>query len=293
MTPAHRAGVAALLGPPNAGKSTLLNRLLGQKLAIVTARPQTTRSRLLGIWSLPHAQVLLQDTPGLHPGVKPLNRALNALAGEALEDCDVGLLLAEFGRGWSEAHERLWKGLRARGAPVVLVGTKSDAGPRREPPWPQALAGEAAAALRVSAQSGEGLAELEAAVVALLPEAPPFYPPDEISDRPLRFLAAEWVREAAFEELDQELPYELAVEVVEFDESRPGRVRIRAELLVARASQKRIAVGAGGAMVKRIGSRARRELERLLEARVHLELWVKVEPQWARQPKRLKTLGYR
>jgi GTP-binding protein Era len=128
--------------------------------------------------------------------------------------------------------------------------------------------------------------------VALLPESPPFYPEDELTDRPLRFLAAEAVREAAFEILEQELPYRIAVEVTEFDESDPQIVRIRANILVERESQKRIVVGAGGARIKEIGMRARREIERLVGKKVHLALWVKPEPDWARKPKRLKSLGY-
>ena len=134
--------------------------------------------------------------------------------------------------------------------------------------------------------------ELLDAIAARLPESPPLYPSDQLSDRPLRFLAAELVREAAFEALEQELPYALAVEVVEWDEAHPERVRIRANLIVERVSQRRIAIGAGGAMIKRIGSQARRELERLLGRRVHLELWAKVDPRWNRSPNRLKSLGY-
>jgi GTP-binding protein Era len=136
------------------------------------------------------------------------------------------------------------------------------------------------------------MAELLEEIVRRIPEGPPLYPGDEITDRSLRFLAAELVREAAFEELSQELPYALAVEVLEFDESRPDLVRIRADLLLERASQKPIVVGAGGAVIKRIGIRARRQIERLVGSKVHLALWVKIEPKWSRRPKRLKTLGY-
>jgi GTP-binding protein Era len=286
----HRAGVAALLGRPNAGKSTLLNRLLGQKLAIVSARPQTTRSRLAGIASLPGAQVVLVDTPGLHAGTRPLNAAMNDMVEEAAQDCDVALVLVDLARGWEDAHAALWEGLRRRDTPTLLVGTKRDRAPHAA--WPPEELGGAAGALRVSAVTGEGLDALREAVARLLPESPPLYPEDELSDRPLRFLAAELVREAAFGELAQELPYALAVEVVEFDERRADLTRIRADLIVERDSQKRIAVGSGGAVVKRIGIRARREIERLLGRRVHLELWVKVEPGWARSPKRLKSLGY-
>jgi len=285
----HRAGVVALLGRPNAGKSTLLNRLLGEKIAIVTPKPQTTRSRILGILTRPEAQLLFVDTPGLHGGGKTLNLALNAQVAEAAEDCDVALLLVDLGDSFGEDHERLLAGLRARAAPTLVVGAKCDLpdapGLVWPPPGPEP-------ALRVSARSGEGLEALLEAVVERLPLSPPLYPGDTLSDRPLRWLVAEEIREAAFDTLSQELPYALAVEVVEFDESRPELVRIRADLLVERASQKAIVIGRGGAAIKRIGVQARPAIERLLGTRVHLALWVKVEPRWAKRPQRLKELGY-
>jgi GTP-binding protein Era len=283
----HRAGVVALLGRPNAGKSTLLNRLLGQKLAIVTAKPQTTRSRILGISTLPGAQVLWLDTPGLHDSAgRPLNRLLNAIARAAAEDCDLALLLADPVRGLGAELAALGERLVASGKGVLVVGTQADLGPAR--------ADEAAPDLRVSARTGEGLEALLEAVVARLPLAPAYYDdPEQLTDRPLRWLAAECVREAVFEELAQELPYATAVEVESFDESQSDCVRIRAQLLVERASQKGIVIGSGGAQVKRIGVRAREALEALLETRVHLELWVKVEADWSRRRRRLEALGYR
>jgi len=281
----HRAGVVALLGRPNVGKSTLLNRLLGQKLAIVTAKPQTTRSRILGISTLPDAQILWLDTPGLHAGSRPLNRVLNALAESAAEDCDLALLLVDPARGLDPELEGLRARLAVRGAYVRVVATKADL-----PAPPESCAAD----FHVSARTGEGIEPLLAAVVELLPVAPRYYDdPDQLTDRPLRWLAAECVREAVFEELEQELPYATAVEVESFDESRPERVHIRAQLLVERPSQKRIVVGTGGEQVKRIGIRAREALEALLASRVHLELWVKVEPDWPKRKRRLEALGYR
>jgi GTP-binding protein Era len=288
-----RAGFAALLGRANAGKSTLLNRLLGEKLAIATARPQTTRCRLLGI--LPHgaAQILLVDTPGLHGGARRrLDGALNRLVEQAADDCDVGVLLVDPAAGWGPELEALHARLTARRKPVLLVGTKVDLPGAASVAWPPVGAGPVAAALRVSARTGAGIPELLDAIAERLPESPWLYPADEISDRPLRFLAAELVREAAFEALEQEVPYSLAVEVVEWDETREDLVRIRANLLLERESQRGIAIGAGGAMIKRIGTQARRELEQLLGRRVHLALWAKVEPGWSRSEKRLKSLGY-
>jgi GTP-binding protein Era len=284
----HRAGAVAILGRPNAGKSTLLNHLLGEKLAIVTAKPQTTRSRILGILSRPNFQILFFDTPGMHESRKPLNVALNELVESAAADCDLGLLLVDPDAGWGEDHAALHARLRARGCPVIVVATKMDLENRERAEWPPT----APEPRGISAKSGDGVSELLAEIAAQLPESPPHYPEDQLSDRPLRFLAAERVREAAFEELGQELPYALAVEVVEFDEKRSDLVRIRANLLVERRSQKQIAIGKGGQVIKRIGVRARREIEELVGNQVHLELWVKLEPRWAKQPKRLKTLGY-
>jgi len=284
----HRAGVVAILGRSNAGKSTFLNRLLGEKLAIVTSKPQTTRSRILGILSRENFQILFFDTPGVHESAKPLNVALNELVNTAAEDCDLGLLLVDPYAGWGETHAALHAKLTARGCPVIVVATKADLENRKSIEWPPS----APAMRSISAISGEGVEDLVADVAARLPISPSLYPEDQLSDRPLRFLAAERVREAAFEELGQELPYALAVEVVEYDENRPDLVRIRANLLVERRSQKQIVIGKGGQVIKRIGVRARLEIEALVGKRVHLELWVKLEPRWAQHPKRLKSLGY-
>lgn len=287
--PAPRAGVVAILGRPNAGKSTLLNRVLGTKLAIVTPKPQTTRSRILGIYTREHVQILFLDTPGLHRSRKVMNVLLNAQVEEAARDCDVALLLVDLLEAWGEDHAELAAALAARGAPAFAVGTKLDLPGAASAAW---LPAGVDRAFRVSARTGVGIPELLDAIVERLPESPPLYPDSDLSDRSLRFLAAELIREAAFEELAQELPYSLAVEVLEFDEADADLVRIRARLLVERQSQKQIAVGRGGAMIKRIGTRARREIERLVESRVHLDLRVKVEPRWAKRPGRIKALGY-
>jgi GTP-binding protein Era len=278
----HRAGVVALLGRPNAGKSTLLNALLGQKLAIVTAKPQTTRSRILGVLTLPQAQLLLLDTPGLHEAARPLNRALNAIAEEVADDCDVALLLIDPRTPWDAAHAGLRERLERRGTPLLVVATKADLG---VPAPPEAQ-------LAVSATTGAGLDALLASVVARLPESPPLYDPETVTDRTLRFLAAEEIREAIFEELEEEVPYSIAVEIDAFDESRPDGVRIRATLWVERDSQKGIVLGQGGRKIKAIGQRARRAIEVLLGGPAHLSLWVKVDPRWAKKPRRLQALGY-
>ncbi len=292
--PPHRAGFVALVGPPNAGKSTLLNRLLGEKLAIVTAKPQTTRSRILGILHREDAQVMWVDTPGLHASTKKLNVALNAAVDAAMKDSDAALMLVDGTRGCEEAHEQLVAMARAHGTPLLVAATKADLAAKDGVLEEIArVAGiEPGEVLPVSARTGEGVREMLDAVVARLPVSPPLYGPDELTDKPLRFLCAELVREAAFESLGQELPYSMAVEIVSFDESSPERVTIHANLLVERNSQKRIVVGAGGAMIKRIGTRARREIEKLLDGRCHLELFVKVDPRWLKSDRRIESLGY-
>jgi GTP-binding protein Era len=277
----------ALLGRPNAGKSTLLNRLLGQKLAIVTAKPQTTRSRILGILTREDAQLLLLDTPGFHEGGKALNRALHAIVEEVAEDCDVAVILVDPTRGLDAGHAALRERLAARGAATLVVATQCDR------PEAAAAAARLPVDLCISAKTGQGIDALVERLVALVPEGPPFYPPEAVTDRSLRFLAAEAIREAVFEELSQELPYETAVEIEEFDESRGDLVRIRARLLVERDSQKGMVVGRDGRMIKRIGTRARQALEELLGTRVYLELRAKVEPRWSKKPGRLERLGYR
>lgn len=289
---AHRSGLVAILGRPNAGKSTLLNHLLGEKLAIVTAKPQTTRSRILGILTRPEAQLLLLDTPGMHASERALNRALNEQVDEAVADCDVALLLVEPWTGWQEDHAALAERVAARGVPLVCALTKDDAKEAADFEWPPPAPPEARAWLRISARTGEGIPELLDALIAALPEAPPLYPEDQLSDRHVRFLAAELVREAAFETLAQELPYALAVEIVEFDERDPAITRIRANLVLERESQKPIVIGKGGSVIKRIGTQARKQIEALLDNRVHLALWVKIEAKWQKRPNRLKSLGY-
>ncbi len=291
-TTSHRAGFVALLGAPNAGKSTLLNRLLGEKLAIVTAKPQTTRSRILGIWSRPDAQLLLLDTPGLHESSKLLNTALNEVVGEAVDACDVALLLVDRREGWGDVHQGLLNRLAKAGKPCIVVGTKADLGRKPEVAWPPQEAALAAAVMDVSARTGEGVEELALQVVSRLPVSPPLYPEDQLTDRSLRFLAGELVRESAMECLGQELPYQMAVDVIEFDESRPDLTTIRANLLVARNSQKRIVVGKGGEMIRRIGTQARPSIERLVGGKIHLALFVKEDPKWLKNRSRIEALGY-
>jgi GTP-binding protein Era len=287
-----RAGFVALLGPPNVGKSSLLNAVLGQRLAIVSAKPQTTRSRILGILPRDGAQILFLDTPGRHHSPKKLNEALNSIVQDVARDCDVACLLVDRAVGWSEIHDELAEGLTSLGRPTLLVGTKSDLPRAQQKDWPIEAAPSEWPAHAVSAQTGEGIDALLDEIVECLPVSPPLYGEDDLTDRPMRWLCAEMIREGVFEMLDQELPYSMAVEVLRYDESNPKIVKIGANLLVERDSQKRIVVGRGGSMVKKIGIRARHSIEEWLGKKVHLELFVKVDPNWLKSGRRIEELGY-
>ena len=280
----HRFGHVALIGRPNVGKSTLLNTLVGASLSIVTPKAQTTRSRMLGVVTRPGAQLLLHDTPGLHPGEREFNRLLCERALETARDADVRALLFPADEPWGPAEEQV----AALAPPVLLVRTKCDLAD----PSPVPGAERFAAVVETSAARGEGIEALLDALSAHLPEGPALYPEDTLTDVNLRFLAAEQVREVVFEQYRDEIPYGVAVEIRSFDESRADLVRIAADLLVERASQKGIVLGSGGSMIKRIGVAARPRIEALLGRRVFLELWVKHDPDWPRRAKHLKSLGY-
>ena len=281
--PAHRCGVVCLLGRPNAGKSSLFNALLGQKIAIATARTQTTRGNLLGVLTRPGAQLLFYDTPGVHRSGRRFNLALSERALRAAGDADVRLLLFEAGARWGDTERQLAQ----LAAPVLLVRTKCDLGAPASVPEPRRFAG----VLETSAVEGRGLEALVGAIVPHLPAGPALYPEDYLTDVSLRFLAAEQIREVAFELLRDELPYALAVEVVEWRES-DRELRVRAQLLVERESQKGIVVGEGGRRLGRLGSEARYRLADLAGKTVHLNLRVKTDPGWSRRPRRIRQLGY-
>ncbi len=282
----HRCGTVALLGRPNAGKSTLLNALLGEKLAITAARAQTTRGRLLGVETRPDAQILYYDTPGVNRGQARFNRALSERALLTAGDVDVRLLLFEARAQWDEPEERI---AELGAPPMLLVRTKSDLSRGRPTPVPEPE--RFAAILECSSVTGAGLDELRHRVVALLPEGPPLYPEDTLTDAPMRFLAAEQIREVVFESYRDEIPYAIAVEVESYKESG-DELRVRANLLVEREAQKAIVVGSGGRMLKRVGIEARERLTRLTGLRTHLNLWVKTDRNWSKRPKRARELGY-
>jgi GTP-binding protein Era len=285
----------ALAGRPNVGKSTLLNALVGQKLSIVTPRPQTTRQRLIGLMQSPEAQIAFIDTPGLHLGQRrALNRAMNRTAAGALVDADLVLFVLEALR-WTDEDEAALERIRERAHSVIAVVNKADRVRPRERLLPY-LAQLGArhdfkAIVPVSALKGHNLEQLRAVIVAALPLGEPMFPLDQITDRSLEFRIAESIREKLTLELVEELPYGVAVEIEQIELQPDGRQEVSAVIWVDRAGHKPIVIGAGGARLKRIGRAARLELNELLGARFHLTLWVKVREDWADDARALRQLG--
>jgi len=297
----HRAGHVAVVGRPNVGKSTLVNALVGTKVSIVSNRPQTTRHRLLGIATFPEGQIVLVDTPGLHReqgrfAGSAMNRVLNRTARGALEGVDAGLLVIEAGR-WEEEDALALAALRAAGLPVVLAINKVDRLKDKSALLPflarvtEAAAGDLTAVHLVSALKQDGLQALVRDLLALLPASPPLYEEDEITDRSQRFMAGELVREQLMRQLGAELPYAIAVEIESFVDD-DGLLRIGAIIWVERDSQKAIVIGKGGARLREIGSKARLQMERMFDARVFLQTWVRVRAGWSDDEAALRAFGY-
>jgi GTP-binding protein Era len=291
----YRFGYVALVGRPNVGKSTLLNRILGRKLSIVTAKPQTTRQRIAGIKTTDRGQVVYLDTPGIHRSAgRALNRYMNRVARATFRDVDVVLLLVEAGR-WTRQDQSIAKALRSAEVTVFLVINKIDTLPDRQSLLTfvaeKILPEQFGEVLMISARNGDGLEELEERVIRFLPFSRPYYDENQITDRSERFLAAELVREALTERLHQEVPYALTVEIDGF-ERKGGMLRVGAIIWVERESQKQIAIGKGGQVLKQVGSRARRAMEELFGERVFLQTWVKVSRDWTRTERSLERFGY-
>jgi len=291
----YRCGYVALVGRPNVGKSTLMNSILGQKLSIVTAKPQTTRQRIAGIKTTERGQVVYIDTPGIHLAAKrALNRYMNRIAQASLQDVDLVLFLVEAGR-WTPQDEHVARTLARVDVPVMLVVNKVD------------LLGDKAELLRfvadkvgverfgevlmIAARTGDGVADLEETVLKALPFSRPFYDEDQFTDRSERFLAAELIREQLMQRLHQELPYALTVEIEEFKRTA-GLLRIGAIVWVERSGQKQIVIGKGGKVLKQVGTGARLELQELFGEKVFLRLWVKVSRDWSDSERALRQFGF-
>jgi GTPase len=295
--PEHRAGFASLIGRPNVGKSTLFNRLLGQKLAIVSPKPQTTRNRIRGIVTRPAGQMVYVDTPGLHPPRGKLGRFLAATVTQALEEVDVVILVADATAPVDADAAEAFEALRSVSAPAVLALNKVDLVPDKAKLLPrlEAYAGRHPfrALVPLSAKKGTGVDRLEAVTLELLPPGPALYPADTVTDQPETLFVAETIREKLFQTLRQEVPYACAVRVEELVERGPDApLYIRGEIFVERASQKGIVIGEGGAMLKRVGQAARRELEAFFGVRVFLDLRVRVREDWRQDDRALRELGY-
>ena len=295
MPEEFHCGYIALVGRPNTGKSTLLNRILGQKISITSRRPQTTRHRVLGIKTHDRAQLVYVDTPGMHAfSGRAMNRHMNRTASSVLMDVDVVVFLVD-GLSWTADDELVLKKLAAVQCPVILAVNKVYLldSPTALLPGLQALSEkrEFAEIIPVSATRGDNVPELEARIEALLPVSPPYFPEDQVTDRSERFLVAELVREKLFRKLARELPYGLTVEIESFVRD-PDIVHIHALIWVERASQKAIVIGRQGRLLKEVGQQARRDIEAMLGSKVNLKLWVKVKAGWADDERALHSLGY-
>jgi GTP-binding protein Era len=284
-----RAGIVTVVGKPNAGKSTFLNRVVGQKLSIVSAKPQSTRDRIVGIVTEGDTQMIVFDTPGLLNPRYALHRAMRGTALDALADADVIIYLADAADGPAPSLVDAAELTLPPKAPVITVYNKLDTIDAEQR---ARLAAATPDARFISALTGEGVGDLVAEARVALPESPVLYDAEDVSTQTLRFFAAELVRESALEQLDEEVPYSLACEIEEFRETRTP-VYIRAVLYVERETQKHILIGAKGTRIKQIGQSARVKIEALIEQKVYLDLWVKVLPNWRKNSGALARFGYR
>jgi len=290
-----RSGFVAVIGRPNAGKSTLVNRLVGQKIAIVTSKPQTTRNRIQGIVTKPEGQVVFIDTPGLHEADSALGRQMMQEVAAALEGIDVLLLMVDASHAEIHRDDLLLEKARRFGGKAILALNKIDRVPK-----PKLLplidsfakAFDFAHIVPISALKGSGCDELLQEILKQLPEGQPYFPEDQVTDQPERFLAAEIIREKAIQVMYHEVPYALAVFVEKFEET-PKLLRIEALMNVERDSQKKILIGHKGETIKKIGTEARKELGAILGTKIYLGLYVKVAPDWRESPQKVRELDWR
>ena len=291
---ATRCGFVALIGAPNVGKSTLVNALVGSKITIVSSKVQTTRALVRGIAMEGDAQIILVDTPGIFAPKRRLDRAMVSAAWSGAHDADLVCIMLDAKRGLDDETLAIMTQVGRASRPVFLVINKVDLVAREK------LLGLAQAAnerlsfahtFMIAALSGDGVADLRSAMAAAMPAGPFLYPPDQISDAPERYLAAEVTREKIFHKLHQELPYQSTVETMSWTERKDGSVRIEQTIFVERESQRKIVLGKGGATIKSIGADARKEIAEALERPVHLFLFVKVREDWGDDPERYREMG--
>ncbi len=291
-----KSGFVAIIGAPNVGKSTLLNKMLGQKLSITSKKPQTTRNRILGILHRPDAQIVFLDTPGIHPSDKPLNIRIVEIALSVLGDVDLVLMLADASKADIESERLLISSLKKQKTPVILALNKIDL--IKKPAlllqisvWTDQY--PFLSVVPISARHGDQLEDLLAAMIHALPTGPPLYPEEAVTDLPMRFIAAEMIREKVFRLTGQEIPYAVAVTVDTFQSEKANtRITIHATIHVERDSQKGIVIGKKGSMLKQIGEAARKEIEEMVGARVFLKLFVRIQKNWSKDTKAIHRFGY-
>ena len=287
-----KSGFVNIFGRPNAGKSTLLNALMGEKLAIVSPKVQTTRHRIKGILTSDQYQIIFSDTPGIIDPKYKLHEKMMMAVKSALEDADLALLLADINENWQEVDD-IFSSLRLK-VPALVIINKIDSAVQAKQEQAVAFFKEkryAKEIIMVSALNGQHVQELLNKIVQLLPEGEPFYAEDEISDLPTKFFVAEMIREKIYALFEDEIPYQTTVIVNEFKQ-KSTLVKIRAEIIVQRESQKAIIIGEGGKMIRQIGSDARKEIEQFIDQKIFLELFVKVRPKWRENELFLKEYGY-
>src|SRR5205085_6930450 len=293
--PPFRSGYVALIGRPNAGKSTLLNRLVGEKIAAVSNKPQTTRYQIQGVITRPEGQIVLVDTPGVHQPGYLLNRRMMAAVHDALAGVDLVLLMRDASASTGNGDRFVLDLVKQSHKPALLILNKTDrlADKAKLLPLIEWYAKEYdwRAVLPLSARTGDMLEALLAEIIKQLPEGEPVFAADELTDQPMRAIAAEIVREKILQTTGEELPYVTAVVTERYDESRPDLTRISCTIVVERPTQKKIIVGRGGARIKEIGTRARQDIEHLVGHRVHLEPFVKVEADWRNSERALDEIG--
>ena len=291
-----KSGFVAIAGAPNAGKSTLLNRMLGGKISITSKKPQTTRNRILGIVHRPSSQLVFIDLPGVHKAKDPFNVRIVDLALSSIGDADLILVIADVANPDPNSENFIVKKLKNQKKPIILALNKIDLIKKSILPavidkWAKAYSFDAV--IPLSAKHGTQIEELLEAMEALLPKGPPFFPEDALTDLPERFIAAEMIREKVFRLTGQEIPYSTAVTVDSFSEEKKGAlVKIHATIHLERNSQKGIVIGKNGSKLKKIGEEARKEIEKMVGSKVFLKLFVRVQKKWSKDTKALRRFGY-
>lgn len=292
MTEGHKAGFVSIIGKPNVGKSTLMNAMVGERLSIITSKAQTTRHRIMGILNGENFQIVYSDTPGILEPQYELHKYMMKFVHSALEDADVILLVKEINE--KVVEEDIFKRIRNSNVPLIILLNKVDLSNQQEienkiQQWKDILS--AKEVIPISALNNYNVDKVFSSILESLPEHPPFYPKDELTDRPERFFAAEIIREKIFLNYSQEIPYSSQVVIILFKET-DDIIRISSEIYVERDSQKGILIGKKGESLKRVGTQARKELEKFFNKKVFLEQFVKVEPDWRKNEKKLRQFGF-